>query len=424
MDSREAEKQTAVAPPRTNGVSHEGHAKDETPPKRSNPAVRGIGLAVAAIVVIALLVLGIKYFLYASHHQTTDDARVDADTVDVTTKISERVDRILVDLNEPVRKGQLLVVLDSADEQAKLQQATANLQYALENQQAGEQQGGGGIAQARADISSAQAQVPAAQAGVAAAVAQVRAAQAQLPATQQAFAKTQADLRRAQSLVASGDVPAQELDAARAANAQAASQYRAALDNVNVAQANLNAAQQKVSQSVASVGAAQGGLQAAQGKLSQAQAPGQIASQRAAVDIAKQNLGYTKIYAATDGYIGQKNVEVGQTVNVGMSLLTLIPNRVYITANYKETQMGLMHPGQQVDIKVDAYKGQTFSGHVDSINPAAQNVYALVPAQNSTGNFVKVTQRVPVKVVFDPDTDLKRYPMRPGMSVETSVKVK
>ncbi|MGZ3496216.1 MAG: HlyD family secretion protein [Vulcanimicrobiaceae bacterium] len=424
MDSREAEKQTTTAPVRTNGVSHESHAKEEAPPKRSNPAVRGIGLLVAAIVVIALLIFGIKFFLYASAHQSTDDARVDADTADVTSKINERIDRILVDTNQPVRKGQLLVVLDDAEEQAKLQQAIANLQYAIENQQAGVQQGSGGIVQARADINSAQAQVPASQAGVAAAVAQVRAAQAQLPAAEQAYAKAQADLRRAQSLVGSGDLPAQELDAARAANAQAASQLRAAIDNVNVAQANLNVAQQKVAQSIASVGAARGGLQAAQGKLSQAQAPSQIASQRAAVDLAKQNLGYTRIFAPMDGYIGQKNVEVGQTVNAGTSLLTEIPDRIYITANFKETQMGYMHPGQQVDIKVDAYKGQTFSGHVDSINPAAQNVYALVPAQNSTGNFVKVTQRIPVKIVFDKNTDFEHYPMRPGMSVEASVKVK
>jgi membrane fusion protein (multidrug efflux system) len=225
-------------------------------------------------------------------------------------------------------------------------------------------------------------------------------------------------------LVNSGDVPRQQLDAAKAAYAQAESQYRAAEDNVNVALANLAAAQQKVGAAQAGVGAAQGGVTAAQGKLNQAQAPAQIAAQRAAVSIAQQNLAYTKIYSPVDGYVGEKSVEIGQTVSLGSTLLTVIPNQVFITANFKETQIGSMRPGQPVDVKVDAYKGVTFHGRVDSINPASQNTYALVPAQNSTGNFVKVTQRIPVKIVFDKDTDLNRYPMRPGMSVTASVQVK
>ncbi|HEY8314737.1 MAG TPA: HlyD family secretion protein [Candidatus Baltobacteraceae bacterium] len=422
MDSREAEKQTTSAP-HSNGVGREAHVPDEPAAKRSSPVKRTIGTIVAAIAIVALLIFGIKYFTYARAHQSTDDARVDANTVDVTSKIGERVDKILVDTNQHVRKGQLLLALDSVDEQAKVRQAQANLQVALETQQAGVQQGSGGIAQARAEISNAQAQIPLSQAGVDASVAQVRAAQAQLPAAQAALSRAQADLRRTQSLVSTGDLPAQQLDAARSAEAAAASQYRAALDNINVAQANLNASQQKVSASVAGVGAAQGGLQTAQGKLTQAQGPAQIAAQRAALDIAKQNLKYTKIYAPIDGSIGQKNVEVGQTVQPGMSLLTEIPNAVFVIANFKETQVGDMRPGQTVDVKVDAYKGQTFQGVVQSINPASQGTYALVPAQNSTGNFVKVTQRIPVKIEFK-NVDFTRYPMRPGMSVEAAVKVR
>jgi len=106
-----------------------------------------------------------------------------------------------------------------------------------------------------------------------------------------------------------------------------------------------------------------------------------------------------------------------------MTLLTVIPNNVFVTANFKETQLGDVRPGEEVDLSVDAYKGVTFTGRVDSINPASQNTYALVPAQNATGNFVKVTQRIPVKIVFD-NYDAARYPMRPGMSVEASVKVR
>ncbi len=379
--------------------------------------------AIAGIIVAILVIIwGVRWFAYAHVHQTTDDARIDANTVAVTSKITERVDRILVDTNQPVKKGQLLIALDNADENTKLAQAQAALQLALQNQQAETMQGSGGVTQAQADVQNAAAQVPVAQAGVQAAQAQVQAAQAALPGARQALNQARADYDRTRSLVASGDVAKQELDAAKAAYAQAQSQYNAAQDSVNVAQANLAAAQQKVGAAQAGVGAAQGGVQAAQGKLTQAQAPAQISTQQAAVQLARQNLSNTRIYSPIDGYVGEKSVEIGQTVSSGNTLLTLIPDQVFVTANFKETQVGSMHPGQPVDIHVDAYKGNTFHGKVLSINPASQNTYALVPAQNSTGNFVKVTQRIPVKISID-DADPNKYPMRPGMSVETSVLV-
>jgi len=134
-------------------------------------------------------------------------------------------------------------------------------------------------------------------------------------------------------------------------------------------------------------------------------------------------LSETRIVSPVDGFVGEKNVQIGQTVGAGTPLMTIIPSKdIFITANFKETQIGVMHPGQPVDIKVDAYKGTDFHGHVISINPASQNTYALVPSQNASGNFIKVTQRIPVKIAIDnPPAD---KPLRPGMSVETSVKVK
>lgn len=418
MDTRERETQAPAAPRNGKGVE----IQSEPPENRRN--MRPLMIIVGAIVLIAAIIWGVKYFTYARAHQTTDDARVDATTVAITSKINERIDRILVDTNQPVKKGQLLVVLDSATERAAVQQAQANLQLALENQSAGVTQGSGGVAQAQAQAGSAQAQVSEAQAGVAAAQAQVQQAQAALPGAKQQLAQAQANLNRTESLVKSGDMPRANLDTAKAQYAQANSQYQAAQQAVDVAQANVNAAQQKVGAAQAGVAAAQGGVQAAQGKLNQAQAPAQIAAQRAALAIAQQNLKNTKIYSPIDGYVGEKSVEVGQTVGSGMTLMTIIPDEVFITANFKETQIGSMQPGQPVDIKVDAYKGVTFHGKVDSINPASQSTYALVPAQNSTGNFVKVTQRIPVKIVFDKDTDFQKYPMRPGMSVTASVKVR
>lgn len=394
-------------------------AVETTPRRNFRPLIIGAGVIVA----IFVLIWGLNWYAYARVHQSTDDARVDANTVAITSKINERVDRILIDTDEPVHKGQLLIVLDNATEGEALDQARANLQLAMQNQRSGIQQGAGAVTQAQGEVQGAAAQVPVAQAGAAAAQAQVQAAQATLPGAAQALARASADFQRTQTLVNSGDLPRQDLDAARAAYAQAQSQYRAAQDNVNLAIANLNASEQRIGAAQAGVSAAQGGVQTAQGKLSQAQGPATAAVAQAAVAIAQQNLANTRIVSPIDGYVGEKQVDVGQTVSAGMPLLTLIPNRVFITANYKETQVGSMRPGQPVDIGVDAYKGVTFHGHVIAINPASQNTYALIPTQNSTGNFVKVTQRIPVKISID-DADPAKYPMRPGMSVVTSVKIR
>jgi membrane fusion protein (multidrug efflux system) len=396
-----------------------GDAVETTSRRNFRPLLIGAGVGVAILISIWF----IRWYSYARVHQSTDDARIDANTVAITSKINERVDRLLVDTDQPVHKGQLLVVLDSAAERAALDQARANLQLAFQNQQSGIQQGSGAVAQAQGEVQGAAAQVPVAQAGASAAQAQVQAAQAALPGAAQALARARADYERTLSLVQSGDLPRQQLDAVRAAYALAQSQYRAAQDNVNVAIANLNAAEQRIGAAQAGVSAAQGGVQSAQGKLSQAQGPATVAVAQAVVAIAQQNLANTRIVSSIDGYVGEKQVEVGQTVSAGMPLLTLIPNRIFITANYKETQVGSMHPGQPVDISVDAYKGVTFHGRVIAINPASQNTYALIPTQNSTGNFVKVTQRIPVRISID-DADTRKYPMRPGMSVETSVRVR
>jgi membrane fusion protein (multidrug efflux system) len=420
MDTREADQQTAVAPTAPNGVGR--HVSEEPPPEqaRTGPRKRVFFAIGGAIAIVLLLVFGIPWLRYALAHQSTDDARIDADPVAVTSRINEKIDRIFVDTNQEVRHGQLLILLNNKDEIARLRQAQAQYDLALANQRTTTLQGRGGVMQAQGDVGSQQAQVPVAQAGVAQAAAQLAATTSQLPAAQQAYAKAQADYARTQSLVGSGDVAAQQLDTVRAQAAQAAAEFRSAHDQIDVAQASLDAAQQKVAATSATVAAAQGGLASAQGRLQQAADPSQVESAKAQLDLAKQSLSYTHISSPIDGYVGERSAQLGQTVNAGMTLMTLIPHRIFITANYKETQMGSMRVGQPVDIKVDAYRGATFHGHVVSINPASQNTYALVPAQNATGNFVKVTQRIPVRISIDDQRS--DMPLRPGMSVVTSVK--
>jgi membrane fusion protein, multidrug efflux system len=409
METREDDRKIVVPSPPPPPPSGPSVAVDDDVRERKGPPKRIIFGALGVVVLIVALIWGIPWVLYALSHQGTDDARVDADVVAVTSKIPERINQILVDTNQQVHKGQLLVVLDDKDERARLQQAQAQYDLAVANQRTNTLQNQGGVTQASGNIANAQAQVPVAVAGVAQADAQVRSAQALLPAAQASFQKAQADLSRTQSLVATGDEPAQQLDAIRSEQATAVAQLHDAQNQINVAEANYDAARA-------------GGATTAQGKLDQASDPSQVESAKAQLDLAKQNLAYTHIYSAIDGYVGEKNAEIGQVVSAGTNVMTLIPHNVYITANFKETQMGGIKVGATADISVDAYKGHTFHGHVTSINPASQNTYALVPAQNATGNFVKVTQRIPVRIsVDDQSVDL---PLRPGMSVEANVKVK
>ncbi len=453
----------ATTHPQTPVVALDG--ADLVVERPASPGRRTLLIVAAAIVAVVVLFFGIRYLAYATTHQTTDDAQIDADQIDATSKIAERVSRILVDTNQPVKRGQLLIQLDDRDERERLLQAQANVRVADAQAQAAEsnvtltrdtqlaqnEEGSGQIAQAQAGISSADAsaqsardQIAAAQAALAAARADLQAAQAAVPGAYQAMLKAQADLRRTQSLVGTGDLPQAQLDAARAAYQSAVSAYQQAQANASAAAANVGQEQQKLvaqrssaGSSAAQIGVQLGTLVTAQGKLAESSTPSRVSAQQAQANAATAQIGastallktaqdqlsYTQIRSPIDGYVGAKNVEVGRTVQPGESLMTIIPSSgVYITANYKETQLGNMHPGQLVDIGVDAYKGVKFQGHVETIAPASQNKFSLVPPQNATGNFVKVTQRVPVRIVFDnPDP---KYPLRPGMSVEASVKVK
>jgi membrane fusion protein, multidrug efflux system len=439
----------------------DGAAAPTTPKKR--PPVAAV--VAGAIVVIAILIFGIRYLAYATTHQTTDDARVDADTVTVTSKIQERVAQLLVDTNQPVRRGQVIIRLDDTDERAALRQAVAardaqraqaraaqeNVSLTRAQVAAQATQGTGGIVAARnsvqnasAQYKSAQQQADAAKAAIAQAQAQLRVTQEQVPAAREALNRANADLARYSALVKTGDVASQTLDAQRATQAQAQSQYESSVDNVNAAQtavaqaeARYTAAVAATTAAAASIGAQEGQLTTAQGRLletnnpfrvpnTQAQADAaraQADSLQAQVQAAQDKLGYTVIRSPIDGYVGEKDVEIGTAVAIGQSLMSLVPSQgTYITANYKETQLGNVKVGQPVDIHVDAYKGTTFHGHVEAIAPASQNTFSLVPAQNATGNFVKVTQRIPVRILVD-DAPADK-PLRVGMSVETSIKVK
>lgn len=452
------------APPRTGPADGRGAGAPppSEPAKKARKAPPIWVLIIGGIVVLALLIFGVQWLAYSLSHQSTDDAKVDGNTVAITSKISERVAKVLVDTNQEVRRGQVLILLDDQDERTRLAQAVAarnataaqanaaqqNVSLTIAQQNAQNQQGNGGITSAESQLKNAQAQYSAAQqqanaarAAIAQAQAQLKQAAAQVPSARESLAKANADLARTASLVRTGDEPESQLDSDRAAQATAQANYQASLDNESAAETAVTQAQARYVASLASANAAQAGIGAqegqittAQGHLSESDTPFRVSSERAQATAAnaqtrsldaqmrtaQDQLSYTVIRSPIDGYVGEKNIEIGATVAPGQSLLDLIPETgVYITANYKETQLGSIKVGAPVDIEVDAYKGVKFHGHVESIAPASQNTFSLVPAQNATGNFVKVTQRIPIRVIVDDPPAGK--PLRVGMSVTTAV---
>ncbi|MCY6491380.1 HlyD family secretion protein [Leptolyngbya sp. GGD] len=392
------------------------------------------GLGVGAI---AASGFGYNWWQYASAHQSTNNATVTGNIHSIGSRVSGTVDQVLVDDNQDVKAGQPLIRLDDRDFQIKLQQAQADLAAAQQkantaqvnvalsgqNATASNTKAQGGIGTAQAAIAQAQAQVAEAQAGV-------PRAQADLAQTNANLAKAQADYNRFNQLFSSGAVSRRELDTARQAYEVARAQRDSASEGVRQAQA-------KVAQAEQGVATAQAGLESSQGELQQAQAQNvqtqvsqsdyqtaqaAINQSQVALKNAKQQLEYVTITAPVSGRVGRKNVQTGQQVQAGTPLLAIVDDQYWVTANFKETQLEKMHPGQKVEIKLDSFPHHEFTGRIESVSPASGAQFALLPPDNATGNFTKVVQRIPVKVVFDRES-IRGFEsaVTPGMSAEVTV---
>ena len=437
------------------------------PEPRRRPLYRRPAFLIAALVVLLIAAaVGIRYWLYARSHESTDDAFIDGHVTQVSPKVSGYVVKLYVKSNQQVKKGDLLAEIDPRDYQAKLDQANAALAagearlkeaqtgvaLTRANTQANVQQASGTVQQARAGVVAQRAQAAAertriTQAGatINAARANLQQAQAQVDAAQAELVRAQADVARYQELYSKDEVSRQRLDqaiaTARTAEAQAeAARQRAAAaaSQVRETEAAQGTAAENARRAEAQVGAAQGQVREAQGRLAAANTgPQQIAASeaqaqtagasleqlRAAVAQAELELSYTKIYSPDDGRVTQKSVEEGALVQSGQPLMAIVPGEVWVTANFKENQIGNMRPGQAVEISVDAYPDKVFKGHIDSIQAGTGARFSLLPAENATGNYVKVVQRIPVKIVFDEAPD-PAHMLAPGMSVEPEVKVR
>jgi membrane fusion protein, multidrug efflux system len=405
----------------------------EAPPKGlANPKVRRL-LILGGLVLVAVL-LGL--FLYYHNRESTDDAQVDGHITPISSKIFGRVAQVLVDDNQPVKAGQVLVKIDPRDYQASVDQAKAALALAESDARSA----GVDVPRTRENVesgtSSADAQLAGAQAAFASAqvtydqaqTSDLAWAQANIDKSQANAVLAQADLARYKPLLDKGEISQQQYDAAKANADATASALKAdqeklsqAQRNVDITHAQLLSAQARVEQAKAGVAAARADTKQVSMRTADAQGKiAKVAQAQAALEAAQLNLSYTDVVAPVDGVVTHKQVEPGQVVQQGQGLLVVVPLKdVWVTANFKETQLRKMKPGQKAYVHVDTY-GKTFPGHVDSISGATGAVLSLLPPENATGNFVKVVQRIPVKIVLDPIPPEKAI-LRPGMNVDATV---
>ncbi|PYU22425.1 MAG: HlyD family secretion protein [Acidobacteria bacterium] len=371
-------------------------------------------------VVIVGAAAGLLVWRYLNTYEDTDDAQVDGHINNVSARVSGYVLKVNVDDNQSVEKGAVLVEIDPRDYQVALERAKAELADAEATAQAMNLNVPVETIGTTTQVSSSEADVEAAQAGVAAAQGQLNSAQAQLQQAEANNVRAQADVARYTALLAKDEVSRQIYDRANAtAKADAAA--------VDGARAAVAAVEQQIAQARSRVNHAQAALQYShtgpqQVAATQARARAAIATvqeKRAALDKAQLDLDYCTVAAPVTGVVN-KRVEVGMNVQPGQTLVSVVPlDDVWITANFKETQLRSMKVGQRATISVDAY-GRQYQGHVESIAGATGAQFSLLPPENATGNYVKVVQRVPVKILLDPSEN-RDHLLRLGMSVEPKV---
>jgi len=389
-----------------------------TRPSRTESS--GFRIAVV-IAIIVLLVVGFFAYRYFTSYESTDDAQVDGHINSISARVSGHVIKLNVDDNQFVQAGTVLVEIDPTDFQVAFERAKADFADA----QAAATAAGVTVPITAVDtssqISATEADVNSARAGIQAAQQQYEAAKAKLQEAEANDVKAQNDLGRYRQLVDKQEISQQQYD-------QAVATARASAAAVAAARANSDAAQQQVTQAQGKLVQAEANFRYAntapkQMQITRAKAASALAEaqrKKADLDQAQLNLQYTKVTAPVNGIVSNRTVEVGQNVAPGQELMKVINlDDVWVTANFKETQLRNMRPGQRVTIEVDA-TGRKYEGRVDSIAGASGARFSLLPPENATGNYVKVVQRIPVKIVLDPGSN-KDHQLRPGESVTPRV---
>lgn len=430
----EAQADSTPQPPAGSGNAGNSGAAEKSADssKASGPdesSAKKTGRKVLIGAVVLLLLFGALFWYWrSSFTEDTDDAQVDGDIFQISSKISGQVLNVYVQENEQVKKGKLLVEIDPKDQQVALEQAQAQ----VANAEAAYTQATVNVpitsTSTSTTLTNAGSDVRSATSSVAQAQSQAAAAEARIEQATANAIKADKDVERYVPLVEKDVISRQQFDAAVAQARASNAEVQEARKQLSAQQQAITAAQQRVNQAKAQAAeAAKNGPE--QVKVQQARATAALAdikSAQARVDQAKLNLSYTRILAPADGIVSKKNVQLGANLSAGQDLLTIVPvNGLWVTANFKETQLKGMHRCQLVDLKVDALGGRRFSGKITQIGGATGSRLSLFPPENATGNYVKVVQRIPVRIDF---TDLKGenkdHLLRAGFSVTPEVSVK
>jgi membrane fusion protein (multidrug efflux system) len=364
---------------------------DAAQPARTNHKRNILALTVFAILAVIGAIAVYFYIQYKNAHISTDDAFVDGHVHMIASKVNGTVKNVLVKSNQFVKKGDVLVELDPIDYDVKVTEAQSSLNAE------------------KAKLAETGAKIEASKRMLFELKARVDAVKAVNELQKSNLEQAELDLRRAEGLFKKEAMSKERYEKTMTAYKVALSQVKAAEEGLKSVASGVETQKATITQNEAS-------------KISQASV---IKQKEAALEAAKLNAGYTKIYAPIDGYITKKSVEIGNQVQIGQPLMAVVDlvEDVHVVANYKETQLEKVRPGQKVEIKVDTYPGKTFKGKVDSIMAGTGSTFSLFPPENATGNYVKVVQRIPVKIVLDQNTDPEHI-LRIGMSVEPTIIVR
>ena len=377
-------------------------------------------LILGGVIVVFAAITGI-YLLATANQENTDDAQVEADVVPIAARVSGQIAKRLVEDNQRVKKGDLLVQIDDADFAARGKQAEAELETARAQAAAADSQVQVVEASAKGGLQSARAIYSGSSVGVANADAQVAAARAGLERAKAEARKGELDLQRTRQLVAGNALPRERLDnaqvaydATQAALAQAQAQVSVASEMRRAASSLVDEARGRLDQSTPI--AAQIAFARANADLAHAH----IKVAEASLELVRLQLSYTKIAASEDGLVTRLTVQPGQMIQVGQPLAELVPDRTYVVANFKETQVGRMRPGQRARVRIDAFPGVELEGKVESLSGGTGARFSLLPPDNASGNFVKVVQRVPVRIAWNQRPSV---PLQAGLSTDVTVYV-
>jgi membrane fusion protein (multidrug efflux system) len=370
---------------------------------------------------VLLAVVGFFLWRYFSSYESTDDAQIDGHVNSISARVSGHVLKLNVQDNQFVKAGTVLVEIDPTDYQVAVERAQADYNDAKATAEAANVDVPITSENTSSQLSSAGADVSSAQAGIKAAKQQAAAARANLAEAEANNVRAQNDLVRYKQLVDKQEISQQQYDQSVAAAKASAAAVESGRASADAAEAQVTQAQGKLVQAQASQrSAATAPKQMAVIRARAGSALAAAQRKKADLDQALLNLQYTKIIAPVDGVVSDRTVEVGQNVQSGQELLKIIPlDDIWVTANFKETQLRDMRPGQRATIAVDA-TGDKYKGHVDSIAGASGARFSLLPPENATGNYVKVVQRIPVKIVLEPGEN-REHKLRPGMSVVPKV---